>query len=67
MQRSKDQEVGVKAPRHITLTRGELQLAVSYPANTMIRFKDGQLDRLLQREYCKCKARSANREAIKLQ
>ncbi|GFG39528.1 hypothetical protein Cfor_00958 [Coptotermes formosanus] len=67
MQRSKYQDAGVTTPRRITLTQGELQLAVSYPANTMIRLKDGQLDRLLQREYCECKARSANRETIKLQ
>lgn len=55
------------SPRRITLTRGRLQLAVSFPANTTIRLEDGQLDRLLQKEYCGCKALSASREAIKLQ
>jgi hypothetical protein len=67
MQQSKDQEATDAAPRRITLTRGGLQLAVSFPANSAIRLQDGQLDRVLQREYCECKARSTSRETIKRQ
>lgn len=67
MKWKRNQQAGNISPRRITLTRGGLQLAVSFPANTTIRLEDGQLDRLLQREYCGCKALSASREAIKLQ
>jgi hypothetical protein len=67
MQRSKNQETGETAPRHITITREGLQLAVSFPANTTIRLEGGQPDCLPQKEYCECKARTTSREAIKLQ
>ncbi|XP_021936059.1 uncharacterized protein LOC110837820 isoform X3 [Zootermopsis nevadensis] len=67
MQQSKDKQTVDTSPRCITLTRGGLHLAVSFPANSAIRLQDGQLDRVLQREYCECKARSTNRETIKHQ
>jgi uncharacterized membrane protein YccF (DUF307 family) len=67
MQQSKEQEAADTAPRRITLMRGGLQLAVSFPANSAIRLQDGQLNRVLQREYCECKARSTSRETIKRQ
>jgi len=66
-QQSKNKEAKVTAPRRITLTQGGLQLAVSFPANSAIRLQDGQLDRILRREFCECKARSTSRETIKRQ
>ncbi|XP_069696738.1 uncharacterized protein [Periplaneta americana] len=42
--------------QRLTLTRGGLHLAVNFPANVTIRLEDGQYDRVLQREYCECKA-----------
>ncbi|XP_023703100.1 uncharacterized protein LOC111862152 [Cryptotermes secundus] len=52
----RNQQAGDISPRRITFTRRGLQLAVSFPADTTIRLEDGQLDHLLQREYCGCKA-----------
>ncbi|PSN54792.1 hypothetical protein C0J52_01983 [Blattella germanica] len=45
-----------RAPRHISLAHGDLHLDVSFPADSTVELEDGLFKRVLQREFCECKA-----------
>ncbi|XP_063234414.1 uncharacterized protein LOC134537659 [Bacillus rossius redtenbacheri] len=54
-QRSHSRDVDA-SPHRVTVTRGSLRLQVDFPAQAGVKIKSGQQERMLQREYCQCKA-----------
>lgn len=50
-----EKRVKKTAPQSITISRGGLKLAVKFPSDAVVKFKNGHTENFLMNKMCMCK------------